>query len=121
MLELRADRAVYARGDLVELTMVVTNRGSTPVSLTAPSTQLYDFRVMAGGVEVWRWSADQMFATVLTLVTIPPGESRRFTEGWDQRDREGRPVPPGQYVVVGTLVVGDRLGLLPQHLPLTIR
>lgn len=120
-LVLSADRAVYARGEPVRLTLAVTNPGPAPVTLTAPTSQLYDFIVLKDGVEVWRWSAGRMFLTVLTELTIAPGETRAFSEVWDQQDREGRPVGPGEHVVLGVLTGGEQVGLVPQHLSITIR
>lgn len=120
-LELRADRAVYAVGQALQLTLAVTNPGPAPISLAAPSSQLYDFAVLKDGSEVWRWSADKMFLTVLTQFTISPGETRTFTERWDQRDRDGRPVAPGDYEVVGSLIGGEHVGLTPTRLRITIR
>lgn len=120
-LQLHADRAAYALGEPVELTLAVTNPGPAPISLTAPSSQLYDFTVLKEAAEVWRWSADRMFLTVLTPLTIPPGETIAFTESWDQRDRDGRPANPGDYVIVGTLIGGEQVGLTPRHLRITIR
>ncbi len=120
-LVLSADRTVYARGEPVELTLSVTNPGPTPITLTAPSSQRYDFTVLKDGTEVWRWSAGRMFLTVLTDLTIPPGETRAFTETWDQRDQSGRPVSPGEYVVVGVLIGGEPVGLTPKRVRITIR
>lgn len=120
-LVLSADRTVYARGEPVELTLAVTNPGPTPITLTAPSSQRYDFTVLKDGAAIWRWSAGRMFLTVLTDLTIPPGETRAFTETWDQRDQSGQPVGPGEYVVVGTLIGGERVGLTLQRLRITIR
>jgi len=120
-LVLTTDRAVYARGEPVELTLAVTNPGPDPVTLTAPSSQLYDFAVLRDGTEVWRWSAGRMFLTVLTDLTVPPGGTRAFTETWDQRDRDGRPVGPCGYVVVGVLIGGEQVGLGPGRVSITIR
>ncbi len=120
-VELRANRAVYARGAPVKLTLAITNVGPDPVSLTAPSSQLYDFTVLKGGAEVWRWSAGHLFAAVLTPLEIPAGQSREFSESWDQRGHDGQPVPPGDFLVVGILIGGPQLGLSPQQLRITIR
>lgn len=120
-LILSTDRSVYARGEPVRLTLAVTNPGPDPVTLTAPSSQLYDFAVLRDGTEVWRWSAGRMFLTVLTDLTIPAGDTRVFAEVWSQRDLNGRPVGPGEYVVVGTLIADRRVGLPPQRLRITIR
>jgi hypothetical protein len=120
-LELRVNRAVYACGEPIELTLAVTNAGPAPVVLVVPSSQLYDFAVLKNDVEVWRWSAGGMFLTVLTPLQIPPGQTREFTESWDQRDRDGRQVGSGDYLVIGILAGGDRVGLNPQRHQITIR
>ncbi len=120
-LDLRTDHPVYAVGEPVELTLGVTNPGPDPISVTAPSSQLYDFIVLKEGREVWRWSLGRLFAAALTQLTIPPGGTRAFSERWDQRDRDGRPVTPGNYVVMGILIDGEQVGLTPRHLPITIR
>ena len=120
-LELRADRAVYAVGQPLKLMLAVTNPGPVTISLTAPSSQFYDFAVLKDGSEVWRWSAEKMFLTVLTQLKISPRETRTFTERWDQRDRDGRPVGPGDYEVLGILIGGEQVGLTPGRVHITIR
>jgi hypothetical protein len=120
-LELRTDRAVYAVGEPVELTLAATNPGLGAIAVLSPSSQLYDFTVLKEGAEVWRWSAGRMFLAVLTPLTIPPGRTRAFTETWDQRDRNGRPVPPGEYVAVGILIGGKPQEFVSQPRRITIR
>lgn len=120
-LELAADRAVYRVGEPVELTLAATNSGSAPVTLTAPSSQLYDFAILNDSGAVWRWSRGRMFLTVLTPLTIRPGEVRTFKEKWDQRDQSGRQVGPGDYVVEGLLIGGKEAGLGPERFRITIR
>lgn len=120
-LELRAGRDTYRAGDPVELTLTVTNSTADPVVLTAPSSQLYDFAVIQGGREVWRWSAGRMFMALVTPLEIAPGQARVFTEVWDQRDRDGQPVAPGYYVVQGVLIGGEGVGLSPQRVSIRIR
>jgi hypothetical protein len=66
ILLLTASKAVYAEGEPVELTLQVVNRGPRPVTLQFRDSQRYDFLIRnAQGQEVWRWSADQMFAQIL--------------------------------------------------------
>jgi len=120
-LEVSADGPRYAVGEAVRLTLAVTNPGRDAVSLITPSSQHYEFVVWKVGEEVWRWSADQMFLTVLSRLTILPGETRTFTAEWDQRDRAGRRVGPGDYLVVGTLIGGEQVRLTPRQLRITIR
>ena len=66
ILLLTSSKAVYAEGEPVELTLQVVNRGPRPVTLQFRDSQRYDFLIQnAQGQEVWRWSADQMFAQIL--------------------------------------------------------
>jgi len=55
----------------VELTLQVVNRGPQPVTLQFRDSQRYDFLIQnAQGQEVWRWSANQMFAQILGQETL---------------------------------------------------
>jgi hypothetical protein len=73
ILLLTASKAVYAEGEPVELTLQVVNRGPRPVTLQFRDSQRYDFLIRnTQGQEVWRWSADQMFAQVLGQETLSP-------------------------------------------------
>ena len=73
ILLLRASKAVYAEGEPVDLTLQVVNRGPRPVTLKFRDSQRYDFLIRnAQGQEVWRWSANQMFAQMLGQETLSP-------------------------------------------------
>jgi hypothetical protein len=120
-LTLRSDRQDYARGEPAILTLTVRNRGSAPVTVTAPSSQLYDFALSRDGTEVWRWSEGKAFLMMISEWTLPPGGAREFSVRWDQRDREGRPVAPGPYVVEARLIGGEQVSLAPAPISITIR
>jgi hypothetical protein len=60
-------------GATTTFTIAVDNPGQAPVTRTFPSSQLYDLVVSTGEREVWRWSADRMFAMALSERTFPPG------------------------------------------------
>jgi hypothetical protein len=71
ILLLTSSKAVYAEGEPVELTLQVVNRGPRPVTLQFRDAQRYDFLIQnAQGQEVWRWSANQMFAQILGQETL---------------------------------------------------
>jgi len=73
ILLLTASKAVYAEGEPVELILQVVNRGPRPVTLQFRDSQRYDFLIRnAQGQEVWRWSANQMFAHMLGQETLSP-------------------------------------------------
>ncbi len=99
---LSTDRSRYERGEPVFLRLTVRNRGLAPALLEFATAQRYDFRVLQpDGRLVWQWSHDKVFAQVLGTLRLQPQQTRIYTERWDQVDNEGRPVPPGRYVVEG--------------------
>lgn len=102
VLTLGVDRQTYALGEPVHMALEVRNAGSGLLTFQFPTSQRYDFLVVReDGVPVWQWSRDKAFAQVLGTLVLAPGEVRVYRERWDQRDDEGRPVPPGWYVVEG--------------------
>jgi Intracellular proteinase inhibitor len=73
---------VETAGDTVLLRLRVTNPYQAPVRVTFPSGQTYDFAVLAGGRELWRWSADRGFTAAVQELTIEPGATWEFGERW---------------------------------------
>ncbi len=92
-----------ARGDSVVFVLQVTNTSEVPVDLHFRSGQSYDFVVLSGEREVWRWSEGQMFTQALRHERLQAGQTLRFEEAW-------RPEPgvSGSLVAVGRLTVADR-------------
>lgn len=87
---------VTTSGDSVHLLLQVTNAGSAAMELQFRSGQTYDFAVLQGERELWRWSNDQMFTMALRSERWEPGETRRYEAVW-------RPAPGtrGDFVAVG--------------------
>lgn len=74
----------------VRFVLHVTNPSTQPVTLEFGTAQRYDFVVQtSGGKEVWRWSADQMFAQMLGEETLEPGASRDYAESWQPGTNHG--------------------------------
>jgi hypothetical protein len=74
----------------VRFVLHVTNPSAQPVTLEFANAQRYDFVVQtAAGAEVWRWSADQMFAQMLGEETLAAGASRDYSETWRPGERSG--------------------------------
>ena len=115
---LSSDRPTYAAGQPVILSLVVENAGPAPILVTAPSGQLYDFAVLKGDRDVWRWSADRAFPMQITEWTLAPGERRVFSETW--RPASGTPAA-GDYTAEATLAGGHLLGVQPLRLALPVR
>lgn len=87
----------------VRLVLHVTNTSNSPVEMTFPTSQRYDFIVATtGGDEIWRWSEGMAFLQALSTETLPAGESWEMEAVWDPADREG------EYVATGVLTARDR-------------
>jgi hypothetical protein len=101
-LGLLADKAAYAVGDPVGLTLTLSNRGAEPLVFQFNDGQRYDFVARReDGTVVWVWSHDKAFIQVLGTLTIAAGESRVYRDRWDQKDNNGVQVPPGRYIIEG--------------------
>jgi hypothetical protein len=92
-------------GDTVEVTLRVRNDGPDPIDLELPGRPVAFDVVVVGpdGAEVWRRLGDAVSPSILMLLRLGPGETRDFTATWAQRDKAGRPVPPGRYTVYAVL------------------
>jgi hypothetical protein len=69
-----ADSAVFS--------LQVTNTAAAPLPLDFRSGQEFDFVVLRGTQEVWRWSGDRMFTQALRTDTLAPGETRTYSATW---------------------------------------
>jgi len=65
----------------------VANNSDKSVTIEHASQQLYDFVVFdKNGNELYRWSADRMFAMYMTYTTIPAGKNVVFTDRIEAED-----------------------------------
>jgi hypothetical protein len=99
--ELAASLNARVGPDSASFTLHVSNSSATPVRLGFGTAQRYDFEVgTLTGEQLWKWSADRMFAQALDAVVLKPGESIEYTEVWpDAR--------AGRYWVQGRLTSTD--------------
>jgi hypothetical protein len=90
-----------------EFAFTVTNRREQEFTGSAPTTQNFDVELfLEGGDEkkpVWKWSAGQMFAQVVTKVSIAGGKS------WTPEEKvvwsfKAADVKDGKYRAVATFV-----------------
>ena len=88
---------VEAGGEMVRLTLHVTNPTTEPVDLEFPSSQRYDFAISrVDGESVWHWSAARSFAQALGTETLPGGGSLRYEAEWPSEGRSGEYVATGE-------------------------
>lgn len=94
-----------APGEPVQVTLGLTNTAGRPVTVYLHGRPAaFDIVVTdEAGVVRWRRLEGQTVAAILGVRTLQPGETAAFRDEWNQRDRSGRLVPPGDYSVVGVL------------------
>jgi hypothetical protein len=101
-LEFGDGRSEYAIGEPVSMTLILTNCGGNPTRLFYGDGQRYEFIAEDDrGEEVWRWSHDRAFTQAAGEETIQPGETVVYSEQWDQRGNDGKPVQEGRYKIFG--------------------
>jgi len=116
-------KATVAPGEAVGMRLTVRNTGGTPQVVTFMSAQRFEFIVRrARGDEVWRWSHDKAFTQAIETAQLRPRQTMTFSETWDQRDLQGRPVDPGAYEVVAIFLgqVGGRASVVLPPIGVTI-
>ncbi len=99
------------QGETAPLTLTIGNTADRSVQfLIGGSNQSnylggYDFIVKnEDGDEVWIWPPDgTVYQSILSSVTLQPGEKLEFERDWPAVDRDGRPVAPAIYGVEAVL------------------
>ncbi len=109
-------------GEPVPVTLSVTNRGTTPLTLYLKGRPTaFDIVVRRkDGTVVWRRLRGATVVMVLRVETVPPGGSLRFEDAWPQQSQAGTPVEPGDYTVTGELPTDQPQPLRTAPTPLHI-
>jgi hypothetical protein len=98
---LELDRIVdsTAPSGSLQATFTIKNATSSPIPFTFSNSQQYDFLIQDdSGQELWEWSDDRFFAMMIV-------EKELGQEPWVYRERlpavnrEGHPLPEGQYTL----------------------
>lgn len=96
------DKATYAPGEPIALTLRAVNSSERPVTLTFRTAQRFDFVVLdRERKEVWRWAARRAFAQVVGKETIPPSGALAYTATVEER------LAPGVYTATGLLTAQE--------------
>jgi hypothetical protein len=80
---------------------------SRPSQFTFPTSQEVDLAIYRGHTLIWRWSATQRFSADAHALALASGSSYDWTTSWHATDRSGRPLPHGDYRVVGTILARE--------------
>ncbi|MBU1699561.1 MAG: hypothetical protein KJ970_20740 [Candidatus Eisenbacteria bacterium] len=94
------------------LKLSLANHGAESVTLTFPTTQLYDLIILRGGPQpadpmlpdpstpdllIWNWAHAMEFSQVITTLSLEPGAVRSFEETWEGCSNAGDVADPGGY------------------------
>lgn len=102
-----------AQGKPAVLAMDVRNNVAA-MTITYNTGQLFDFWVTQNDKTIWRWSDGRMFTQVVTRQTLNADGTLHFEVQWDGKDSNGRPVPPGAYMVHARWTAHTELASTPQ-------
>jgi len=107
---IQTDKAVYNLGENVEMLYRVTNLRDEDVTFGYFALPVWNFWVEKGREIIWQ--AVNIWYGVRIKFTLNPGESKEFPNHddpwmWNMQDREGNPVSPGKYSVIGGLYNGS--------------
>jgi|GEM_PF-1815699 len=105
------DKSTYTLGDSVHMCYSVTNYKSSPILLTFPSTQEFDFYVVRDTTGVWLWSWGKLFFYIVILVDLDPEESFEAVYSWNMTNNYGNQIIYGDYEVTGFLASYNNLPL----------
>jgi hypothetical protein len=91
-------------GEVIRFRLTVRNARRGTIDQPLGGQPPHDFIVSRpDGAALWRWSKGQVVQDVLEMRTLRPGQELVFEAEWNQRDDEGRPLPPGTYEVRAVL------------------
>lgn len=100
----RAAEPAYELGECITLEFAIRNTGSTTMIFEFPSAKQFDIWITRGDGDFFRASHGRAYARTQTSIALRPGETRRFTTTWDQRDMiTGKQVGPGIYHIYAQL------------------
>ena len=102
-------------GEKVEIRLMLRNVTDEAVTYSLGFFPSHIFYVTTQLCEVvWNSATGRLLP--IRIRGLEPGEEELFVERWERVDNEGRPVPPGTYLIHATLDVGaDVVG--PNELP----
>jgi hypothetical protein len=86
----------------VQITFTIGNTSDRLLPFRFASAQNFDLIITdTNGNEVWRWSRGQYFTSVVRSEALRPMGSWKYQAIWNRQDNEGKPVPSGEYRLVG--------------------
>ena len=97
------EASTFIQGEEIDFYLTSNNTTNEPITLTFSDSQQYEFYITsASGGEVWRWSADKVFAQINSQLILPAQGTIEASEDWDQILLVGGSIPIGSYIAFGS-------------------
>jgi peptidoglycan hydrolase-like protein with peptidoglycan-binding domain len=97
---LYTNKAVYNRGEDVDISLSKTNITDDEISLRYSTSQIIEITIRnAAGRIVWKYSQNRQFAQFSRLITIFEGGTQVIKEVWKQVNNAGNQVASGTYTI----------------------
>lgn len=114
--QLKMERTSYRVGEPIGVQLSVTNITSEPITLIFEKNLEFDLTVRKEvnllfaqvPKTIWKLSDTQMIVPDPHHLDLEAGQTLTFSGVWNQKDREGSNVRPGQYQIIGHLMAKDR-------------
>ncbi len=114
--QLKMERTSYRVGEPIGVQLSVTNITSEPIVLTFEKNLEFDLTVRKEvdllfaqvPKTIWKLSDTQMIVPDPHQLDLAAGQTLTFSGVWNQKDRDGNNVRPGQYQIIGHLMAKDR-------------
>ena len=118
---IETDKQVYQLWEEVYITHRAVNQGEVDIWLEFLCSPACQFYILAGDERI---QPCQILCQVIWGFTLSPGESYGSEWTWDMTDRDGSPLAPGNYDIVGIAHGGPSRPLVigahyPQEAPVT--
>jgi hypothetical protein len=114
--QLKMEKTLYRLGEPIKVQLSITNVSSAPIPLKFQKNLEFDLTVRKEvdllfaqvPKTIWKLSENKMVIADPHGFVLDPGKTHTFEGQWDQKDREGKPVKPGNYQIIGNLLADDR-------------
>lgn len=114
--QLKMEKTNYHLGEPIKVQLSITNISSAPIALKFQKNLEFDLTVRKEvdllfaqvPKTIWKLSENQMVYADAHDSIVDPGKTLNFNGIWDQKDRDGKPVKPGNYQIIGNLLADDR-------------
>lgn len=109
-LTVETNKAAYSSKEPIQFTLVLANPTKQAITLTFASGQKYEVILhrTSGGKTlpelVWRWSYGMMFTQMVTMTSLDPGKSLKYTVKFSPEEgAKPSPLAAGSYLAEGTI------------------